>query len=223
MGSDIEAMKIPSQWTSGQIIEFAKRVDKKTWGAIVIGSVAFLIIVVFLVFPAWVARPLLRRDIEDMQAQIRLVHTLSQKRAVWEENQKTFGGLIERTHGRVFTADDLGLLLGQISKMASESRVDVLASKPMNEKIVFGAPYNTKYQPSGYEFTVQGGYHDLGMMVSRIENHEKLLRIRSLQVVSSEKSPGRHICGLKLWAIVVPAPVAVAKKAPGTGAKNAKK
>jgi hypothetical protein len=215
-------MKMPHQWTSGEIIEFAKRVDKKTWGMIAISSAAFLLALVFVIFPAWIERPLLRRDIESMQAQIRQVNALSHKRAAWEQDEKTLGALIQKTQERVFTADALGLLLGQISKMASESRVDVLASKPFNDKILFLAPYNAKYQPSGYEFTMQGGYHDLGTLVSLIESYEKLMRIQSIQIVSSEKSPERHICGLKLWAIVAPPPVAPGK-APGVGAKSAKK
>jgi hypothetical protein len=215
-------MKMPNQWTTGEIIEFAKRVDKKTWGAVAIGSTAFLLVLVFLVFPAWIERPLLRRDIESMQAQIRQVNALSQKRAAWQQDEKVLGALIEKTQGRVLTADGLGLLLGQISKMANETRVDVLASKPFNDKVLFAAPYNAKYQPSGYEFTLQGGYHDLGTLVSMIEGYEKLLRIRSLQIVASERTPERHICGLRLWAIVVPPPAA-AIKAPAAGAKSAKK
>ncbi len=212
-------MKMPTQWTTGEIIEIAKRVDKKTWVAIAIGTVASLLVLIFLVFPAWIERPLLRRDIESMQAQIRQVKALSQKRAAWEREQKVFGALIDKTRGRVFTADGLGLLLGQISKMASESRVDVLASKPMSEKVVFPAPYNAKYLLSGYEFSVQGGYHDLGTLVSRIENCENLLRVRSLQIVSSEKSQDRQVVGLRLWAVVVPPPAAKAT----AGDKSAKK
>ncbi len=213
-------MKIPDQLAKSQIIEFVKHVDKKTWAMWAIISAAALLILIFLVIPAWVERPLLRRDIENMQALIRQVNALSQKRPVWEENQKLFGALIDKTKGRVFTTEDLGLLLGQISKMASESRVDVLASKPMNEKETFAAAYAAKYQPSGYDFTVQGGYHDLGMLISRLEEYDKLLRVQNLQIVSSDKSPERHICGLKLWAIVTPPPAPVKKSAGAKSAKN---
>ncbi len=213
-------MKMPNQWTTGEVIEFAKRVDKKTWVAVAIGSVVFFLVIVFLVFPAWIERPLLRRDVESMQAQIRQVNALSQKRAGWEKDEKILGALIEKTRVRVFTQDELGLLLGQVSKKASESRVDVLASKPMTEQTVFPAPYGAKYQPSGYEFTVQGGYHDIAYLASRIEGNEKLLRIQSLRIVASEKSPERHITGLKIWAFVVPPPSAV--KAPAAGEKSVK-
>ena len=182
-------------------------------------AAGFLLVVVFLVIPAWIERPLLRRDIQSMEAQIRQVNALNQKRLGWEENQKEFGSLIEKTRARVFTAEDMDLLLGQVSKMASESRVDVLASRPSTEKAVFAAPYNLKYLPNGYEFTVRGGYHALGELASRIETHKKLLRIRSIEIVPAEKTPDRQVAELKLWAILAAPQTAV----PAAGAGNAKK
>ena len=157
---------------------------------------------------------MLRSDIESMEGQIRQVNALGQKRVLWEKNQKIFGDLIEKTQARLFTAEDLSVLLGQISKMGSESRVEVLASKPTDEKNPFQEPYRSRYQPSGYGFTFQGGYHDLAALVSKIESHGKLLRIRAFQIVPSEKAPDRHIAELKLWAIL--------KASPG-GVSDAKK
>ena len=154
-----------------------------------------------------------------MEAQVRMINVLNQKSQGWEENRRVFGLLIGETQKRVFTEDSVGMLQGQISKMANESHVDVLISKPLTGKAVFAAPYDLKYQPSGYEFTVQGGYHDLGNLASRIESHEKLLRIRSLLIVPAEKTPDRHVAGLKLWAILKASPAAV----PTAGASNAKK
>ncbi len=207
------------------IIAFLKSVDKKTWKVVFLCAVVFLLVVVFLVIPAWIVRPSLRRDIQSMEAQIRQIRDLNKKRPGWEVDRKVFTSLIESVRARVFTADDMGVLLGQVSKMASESRVDVITSQPLIEKTVFAAPYHLKYQPSGYEFTVQGGYHDLGNLVSRIENHGKLLRIQNLKIVPAEKTPNRHIAELKLWAILKAppqvTPPAKAKKV--VKAKNDKK
>jgi Tfp pilus assembly protein PilO len=219
MGSDPETMKPLNRWTSAEVIAFVKSVDKKVWVIVLSGAVIFLLMVVLLIVPAWIERPMLRRDIESMEAQIRQVNILNQKRLIWEKDQKVFSSLIDGTRARVFTAEDMGLLLGQVSKMAVESGVDVLASRPSNEKTVFSAPYNLKYQSNGYEFTVQGGYHDLGKLTSRIETHHKLLRIRSLEIVPAEKTPNRHVIELRLWAILE-TPQATA---PAAGVANAKK
>lgn len=215
-------MKPLSQWNFPAIIESAKRVDKKAWVVIASSVVGSFLVLVFFVVPAWIERPLLRRDIQSMEAQIRQVNALGQKRLLWESNQKLFGDLIEKTQARLLTAEDLSVLLGQVSKKGREAGVEVLASKPTVEKNPFPAPYQSKYQPSGYEFTLQGGYHDLASLVSRIESHEKLLRIRSFQIVPSEKSVERHTAELKLWAIMK-APPQAAVPAVKVKAKNAKK
>ena len=107
-------MKPLPKWTFAEVIAFVKSVDKKTWVAVLSGAVGFLIFVVFFVIPAWIERPLLRRDIQNMEAQIRQVNTLNQKRQGWEENQKLYGALIEKTRERVFTSEGLGMLLGHI-------------------------------------------------------------------------------------------------------------
>jgi len=215
-------MKPLNQWTFADVIAFLKSVDKKTWITVLSGGVGLLLVIVFLVVPAWIERPLLRRDIQSMEDQIRQVNALNQKRPGWEEKERVFGSLIEETQKRVFTEDSLGMLLGQISKMANESHVDMLASKPLTEKAVFTAPYNLKYQPSGYGFTMQGGYHDLGNLASRIESHKKLLRIQSLEIKPEGKTPDRHVAELKLWAILK-APPQIAPPAKAAKAKNAKK
>ncbi len=220
-------MKPLNQFNYAQVLAFLKTVDRRTWIIILSSVVGSLLLLVFLVIPAWVERPLLRRDIESMEGQIRQVHALNQKRAGWEENQKVFGALIEDAQKRIFTETDMGLLLGQASKFAGESRVDVLASKPLVIKATYPSPFDVKYQPSGYEFTMQGSYHDLGMLVSRIESHEKLLRVQSIEIKPDDKTPGRHVADLQLWAIMKASPEAIAKaakKAPkGRAAPNVKK
>lgn len=212
-------MKPLKEWKPEDVKTFLKNVDKKTWLIVLSCAVGLLVTVVFLVIPAWFERPSLRRDIQAMEAQIRQVATLNQKRQGWDENQKVYGPFIEKVQKRVFTDESIGVLLGQFSRMARESRVDVLASKPFSEKTVFQAPFYLKYQPVGYEFTVQGGYHDLGSLISRIETHEKLLRVQSIEITPSEKDSGRQLASVKIWAISKPSQAAM----PAAGAVNAKR
>lgn len=207
------------EWNFEDVKTFLKNVDKKTWIVLLACAVGVLLIVVFLIIPAWIERPVLRRDIQAMEAQIRQVNSLNQKRQGWEKDLKVNGPFIEKVQKSVFSDESVSVLLGQISRMARESHVDVLASKPLPEKTVFQAPYYLKYQPIGYEFTLQGGYHDLGQLASRIETYEKLLRIQSIEILPTEKSSGRHTAELKLWAISKAAQAAV----PVAGAGNAKK
>lgn len=195
-------MKPRNQWNTADVIDFVKGIDKKTWLVVISGAAGILLLLVFLILPAWIERPLLRRDLQSMESQIRQVEALSKKRSGWEENQSAYGAVIVKAEDRLFTSEAMGLILGQISKMASESRVDVIASKPFVEKSTFPAPFAAKYHPKGYEFTVQGGYHDLARFVSLVESHPKLLRIQSLQVRPSEKETERHFASIRLWAIL---------------------
>ncbi len=194
-------MKPFKQWNAKDVIEFAKGVDKKIWmklAGITIGVLFFLIVIVI---PAWIERPLLRRHIQSMEAQIRQVNALSQKKTLWEVNEKIYSAMIQGVEERLFTTEEIEMLLGKASKLAAESRVDVLASKPVNDKTVYALPYNTKYQSNGYSFTLLGSFHDIGMLASRIETNGRLLRIQSIHMATSEKTPGKEIVELQLAAI----------------------
>ena len=104
-------MKPLNKWTSADIIAFVKSVDKRTWLTALSCAAGFFLLIVFLVIPAWIVRPMLRRDIQSMETQIRQVNILSQKRPGWEEDQKVLGAFLEKTRARVFSAEDLGMLL----------------------------------------------------------------------------------------------------------------
>lgn len=212
-------MKPIQQWTSADIQALFKGIDQRTWLIVAAFAVGALLFAVFLVIPAWVDRPSLRRNVQNMETQIRLVNDLNRKRPGLEEKRKAAEAFLGECRQRVFTSQDADKLLGQLSKMAGEARVDIQASKPLEEKTVFTAPYHLKYQPCGYEFIVKGGYHDLGELVSRIESCNKFLVIRSLSIAADKETPNRHVAELKLWAVMEPPAPATA----ATGVNHAKK
>ena len=219
MGSGEEVMKPLKQLTMAEVIGFVKRVDKKTWVTVAVTVVGVMLLWVVLIYPAWIERPALRREIQEMTKQIIQVNTLNEKRPVLEENLKVYEDVLGKTKERLFTSEGIGLLLGQVSKLADESHVEVLSSQPLDEKITYGAPYNAKYSANGYEFTVQGGYHDLGRLVGRIESYDKLLRIQQFQINPSDKAMERHRAELRILAFTVAPPLPVTVKK----ASNAKK
>ncbi|HNX68758.1 MAG TPA: type 4a pilus biogenesis protein PilO [Candidatus Omnitrophota bacterium] len=205
-------MKPASKFTISRIIEIVKGVDKKAWVWIASGAVAFVALWVLIIGPAWFDRPRLRSEMRGMEAQIRQVKALNQRRPVFEADEKLFGGVITGVQKSLFSSEEIGSLMGQFSRLANEAGVEVLASKPQNELITFEAPYNAKYGAVGYEFTLQGGYHDLGKLMSLIEGAQKLLRVRSFHVVATDKTPDKHIAELRLLAITAASPGAVTDK-----------
>ncbi|MBU9888706.1 MAG: type 4a pilus biogenesis protein PilO [Candidatus Omnitrophica bacterium] len=211
-------MKSLRSVTPTDILGMLKSVDKKTWAVVGAAVVGAGVLWLGIIDPAWLARPALRRQIEDMRRQIIQVSGLNEKKPLLESNLKEFNDLLRETQARLFTPDQIGLLLGQVSKMAKESRVEVIASRPLGDKLVYPAPYNAKYAAQGYEFTVIGGYHELGGLIARIESHEKLLRVHRMNLSVPDEAQGRIRAELKVLAFTVAPPLppgkATAQKAP---------
>lgn len=216
-------MKPIKEWKKEDLIDFLKTVDKKTWGIIAGSIVGIVIAWTFVIGPAWFDRPSLRREMQGMESQIQQVKTLNEKRPTLEADKRLYEEMIDKAKSCLFKAEESGLLLGQISKLANESRVEVIASKPRGGEVTaFPAPYDLKYQAKGYDFTVQGGYHELGTLMSRIESFNKLLRIQNLWITPAEATPDKHIAEIRLLAIAE-APPAVAEKGKKANAKKKKK
>lgn len=203
--------------TMADIMAFVKSVDKKTWMRAAAITAGVLVLWFFVIWPAWFERPALRREIQTMTNQIRQVTALNQKRPTLEKNLKDYNDVITSAKGRLFTTEEIGLLLGQISKMADESKVEVISSKPQNEKITYAPPYNAKYSARACDFSLLGGYHELGKFISRLESYGKLLRIQSLYIRPSDKNPEQHAADLRVLAITVAPPL------PPVKVTNAKK
>ncbi len=209
-------MKLPKNLP--EFMDVLKSIDKIVWAYVAAGVLVVNLLVVYLVIPSWIDRPRLHNEVREMNGQIQQANALEQKRKSWEKDQKIFEDFVADAKSRLFKVDETTLLLSQIAKMASLARIEVLSSKPLDEKMVLPAPYNQKYQPAGYQIAVQGGYHEIGNFVSRIENNDKLLRVQSVQIEADKKSEGKSIAELKIWAILEGQPAAAAK-----GAKNGSK
>lgn len=184
-----------------KIIEFIKNVDKKTWMVVMIGTVTAVLLWALLIQPAWFERPRLRHEIQTMDTQMRQFKELSQKRTVWENDEKIFSRLIQDTKARVYKEGESALLLGQVSKIAEAAHVEVIASKPRSEKVVFPEPYQERFQAINYDLTMRGGYHALGRLTEGIETQPKLLRIQVIQIVPVSDNPESQIAQFCLSAI----------------------
>lgn len=194
-------MKPLKQWTKQELIDFFKGVDKKTWVVIGASLAGVGILWFFLIGPAWFERPRLRSEIQKMDTQIRQYQMLDQKRLKLEENQKVFSQLLADVQARLFGEEDLALLLGQISKLAYDARVDIAASKPKAEAVEFPAPYASRYEAVAYDFTMQGGYHQLGKFSAALESYPKWLRIQKIKITPLKDDALRHLAQFELVAI----------------------
>ena len=101
----------------------------------------------------------------------------------------------------MYKPGESSLLLGVISKMAEESKASVIASKPTEYAEKFPLPFNDQYEGNSYDFSLEGGYHDLGTFISKIESNDKLLRVQSFSIRPQEDGAEKHLADVNLSAV----------------------
>jgi hypothetical protein len=194
-------MKPINQWTTADILDLVKSVDKKTWIKIGIGAAIALVVIYLIVWPAWFERPAIKNKNKALENQIMQTNALFKRKPELEKSKGEYAKIIEGAKSRLYQPGESSLLLGVISKMAQEANVSIIASRPKPFEGTFPAPFNTLYEASSYDFTVEGKYHDMGRFISSIESNAKLLRIEKFLLKPQEKSPDKHLGELSLTAV----------------------
>lgn len=184
-----------------QVIDFFKKVDKKTWIQLGAAAVGLLVLAFVVVWPAWFKRLEIRKQIKMIEGQIQSVETLSLKKAEWLKNKESYFKLIQGAKGRLHQPGETALLLGAISKLAKESGVSIVSSQPKESASKFPPPFDGLYEASLYDFTIEGGYHDLGKFASQVESNPKLLRIQVFNLKPKEGTPKIQTAGISLSAV----------------------
>lgn len=185
------------------ILDFLKKVDKKTWIQISLGLVFGSLLVFFIIWPAWIKRVEIHSKIKALEGQIKTLEILSQKKAEWSKNKETYLQLIQATKGRLLEPGEAALLLGAISKLAKESRTSIIASQPKEFLDKFPPPFDLQYEARLYDFSLEGAYHDMGAFISRIESNPKLLRIQLFSLLPNEANPKSRAGSITLSAVSV--------------------
>ena len=183
-----------------EILDFLKNVDKKTWikgGAAAGGAVLVLALVVW---PAWFQRVSLHGRIRALKAQMATSDALFRKKPELLRQKQEFMQFIEQAKRRVYEPGQTSLLLGVVSKMAQETKVSIVASEPKPYEGKLPEPYAQKLEAKVFSFTVEGGYHELGQFISRIESSQKILKVDWFELKPQKENP-RHLAAMSLTAL----------------------
>ncbi len=194
-------MKSIQQLTSKDILDLLKKIDTKTWikiGLAAAGVISFLIVVGI---PAWFERPGVKSRMRTLEDEISVTNGLILKRPELERNKQDSIKFIQGAKQQIYLPGESSLLLGAISKLGEESHISIIASKPKNYEGKLPEPFNAQYEANQYDFTVEGGYHDLATFVSRIESNPKLLRVQSFYLRPQEEKPQNHLADISLSAV----------------------
>lgn len=196
-----ENMKPLNQITGEDIVAYAKSIDKQTW--IKIGAAAFaaFLIFYFILWPAWFKRAEVKAQIAGIEANVIRLQTLKRKEKTWLEQKQEYTDYIKKVKERLYLPGETSLLLGKISKLATESGVSIIASTPRDDIVKFPKPYDERYKAELYDFTVEGGYHQLGTFVSKIESSPKILRIEHFRITPREKATEIPVAEFTLSAV----------------------
>ena len=197
-----------SKLTPADIKNIVKKIDRKTWIKIGVGILSILLAGFFILYPAWVVRLQIRGQIREIEGQIETTQNLLKRQPVLVNEKEQFLKFNTEAKTHLYQEGETGLLLGEVSKLAQESNVAIVASTPKQFESVFPPPFDGQYGGSFYQFTAEGGYHELALFISRIESYPKLLRIQSFNL-NHEEDTAKHIAVLGLSVVSVkknPAP-----------------
>jgi len=183
------------------VIASIKGWDRKTWIYVGSGALAGALFFLFLFMPAWVQRPILKKQFQDAEGQMARLKALTSKQPQLEAQKKEIQALVDGFQKKVFSDEEASLLLGKISKLAQDAQVELLSSKPVEGVEPFPAPYSQKYAKFIYQITVEGTYHNLGALISLIESYPRYLQVQSLSIASQTTKPDQLIADIKVMAV----------------------
>lgn len=194
-------MKPLNQITPSDIAVWVKGVSPKTWGIIAGAAVGVVGLIHLIFIPAWIERPKIKGQIKSIESQMITTRGLLLRQPELIKNKDAFLKLSEEVKKRLYQPGESSLLLGSISKLAQESSVSVVSSNPKKFEGKFPAPFDVQYEANAYDFTLEGGFHELALFISKIENNSKILRIQTCNVIPQDKTAGKHLAQISLTAV----------------------
>lgn len=194
-------MKPLNQLTPGDILELLKQIPPKVWIMIAAGGAGAAVFFAVIFTPAWVLRPQIKNQIKNIEGQMITTRGLLLKQPELIRNKDNFLKVSQEVKNRLYLPGEASLLLGAISRLAQESNVSVVASNPKKFEGKFPAPFDAQYEGNAYDFTVEGGYHELALFISKIENNSKVLRVQNYNIRPQEKTPNKHLAEISLSAV----------------------
>ena len=184
------------QITPAQLVEQAKAwlatVDRRTLIQNGIAAGAFLIFVFLFLFPLLARNKGAADEVNQLKSKIANARSTIGRLPEMRKQKEAFGARMEQVRKGFFKAEEAKQLIEIISKTASESRVRITASQPGGQELTIPPPFDQVYRPVTYELNVEGGYHDLGLFLYRLEHYSKNFAIRDFKMISDKNTPGTH-------------------------------
>lgn len=187
---------VKPKMTPAQLLEQAKAwlagIDRKTLIQNGIAGGAFLIFVVLFLLPLLARNKAAADEVNQLKSKITNANAVIGRLPDMRKQKEIFGVRMERVRSGFFKAEEVKQLIQIISKIAGDSRVRITASQPGREETPLPTPFDQVYRPVTYELNVEGGYHDLGLFLYRLEHFAKNFEVREFKMTSDKNAPGIH-------------------------------
>ena len=176
---------------------YLRKLDKKSRNRLLLILLGGLLFFFFIFWPAWFKRPFLQSQIQTFRHRIQIAQTKIAQEAQLKEEKKGHEAFVESVQSRLLREGEGEGIVGILAGIAEKSQVSLLSTEPQDqddqgaEKIP--APFDIKYRRISYLLTVEGGYHQLATLVSRIENHSKIFRVSEFSISPREETPRIHL------------------------------
>jgi len=102
---------------------------------------------------------------------------------------------IATLHARILEEDDRARFLDHLSKMAQESGINiksVAALQLARYREILPRSLPKGYILAGFEIKADGGYHELGDFVQRLENYETFVQVQGIEIYHSKRQSGER-------------------------------
>jgi Tfp pilus assembly protein PilO len=181
-----------------------KLIDKKFVADVGIRYVVVLGLLGFGVLPSLRHWSSLHEKLRAERDQLIQAHAKLAQAAPLGDQRPGFMDFISKMQARFFTSDELPGLIAIVSDLARQHKLQMIASKPVQRtKSMFvpppqpvmppppAGPPPQFYKSQDFEIEFAGGYHELGVFLSTLRKHPKLIEVQDLTIVTGE-SPTEH-------------------------------
>ena len=185
-----------SQWTTKDIGDYFRGLDRRTQIRLGAFSVGGLLFTIFILWPAWFSRFQVENEILMLRGQIRSAQVKISEIPKLAEEQKQHETVVEESRSRLIKESERETIVGIIAGIAKKSGVTLLGEEPQDLQGPDSKPpppFDAQYLKITYWVTVEGDYHSLAEFIKGIENHPKILRVEELSIIPKEQTPKVHL------------------------------
>lgn len=181
-------------------MEAYRKLDPRVRKRFLAGLIGGALLIIFVLWPAWVVRPQLHGEAETLKNQILLARgQIAQEPRLLEE-KKASEALVAEVRSRLLRAEEGERFVGILAELAERNRVTLVSTEPEKKDEEGGSPlpppFGERYRQYSYRVTVEGGFHQLASLVSEIENHPKVLRVSEISISPREEDPRSQLAEL---------------------------